>query len=99
MLGAFAFEEGGRTYTCKPATHDTPPEGTWWWFSVSNDSQRYAPFEAAPGDTQRTVRARIVTWYERHLWVRSQPAVPHERYRRPGRPGTGPTTPPKASDS
>jgi len=96
MLGAFTFEEGGRTYTCKPETRDTPPEGTWWWFSVSNDSQRYAPFEAASSDTQRTVRARIVAWYERRLWVRAQPVVPRERYGRPGKPATAPATPPKA---
>ena len=95
MLGAFTFEEGGRTYTCTPEKRATP-EGTWWWFSVSNDSQRYAPFEAASRDTQRTVRARIVAWYERRLWVRAQPVVPRERFGRPRKPAAAPVVPPKA---
>jgi hypothetical protein len=96
MLGPFTFEEGGRTYSCTSEKRTTTPEGTWWWFAVSNDSQRYAPFEAAAGDTQRTVRARIVAWYERRVWVRAQPVVPRERFGRPGKPAAVPVAPPKA---
>jgi hypothetical protein len=86
MLGAFTFEEGGRTYTCAPEQRASTLEGTWWWFTVSNDSQRYAPFEAAASDTQRTVKARIVAWYEHRVWVRAQPPAPRERFGRPGKP-------------
>ncbi len=87
MLGAFTFESGGRTYSVAPAKVAEPLSGTWWWFDVSNDSNRYAAFEVAKGDTEHTVRARIVEWYERRLWVRAQPAVPRERFgRSPGRP-------------
>ena len=96
MLGAFTFEEGGRTYTCAPEKGPAPLEGPWWWFGVSNDSSRYAPFEAAASDTQRTVRARIVAYYERRLWVRAQPVVPRERFGRPGKPAAAPAAPPKA---
>ena len=86
MLGAFTFEEGGRKYACAPETRAAPLEGTWWWFDVANDSNRYAAFEASPGDTHRSVRERIVAWYERRLWVRSQPPTHPERPGRPGRP-------------
>jgi hypothetical protein len=96
VLGAFTFEEGGRTYCCAPEQRATMPDGTWWWFTVSNDSQRYAPFEVASSDTQRTVRARIVAWYERRVWVRAQPVAPRERFGRPNKPAAAPVVPPKA---
>jgi len=93
MIGAFTFEQDGRTYTCTAEERKAPPAGTWWWFSVSSDQQRYAPFEAASGDTQHTVKARIVAYYERRLWVRAQPVVPRERFGRPGKPAAAPVTP------
>ena len=84
MIGAFTFVEGGRTFTCAPETRESHLGGTWWWFTVSNDSNRYAAFEAAPGDTQHSVRTRMVAWYERRLWLRSQPEPPRDQ--RVGRP-------------
>ena len=86
MIGAFTFEQNGRTYACAAEKRTTPPAGTWWWFSVSHDQQRYAPFEAAAGDTQRSIRERIVAYYEHRVWVRAQPVVPRERFGRPGKP-------------
>jgi hypothetical protein len=85
-IGAFTFEQGGRSYKCTAEKRDTPPAGTWWWFTVSSDPQRYAPFEADAGDTQQSIRSRIVAYYERRLWVRAQPAVPHQHFGRPGKP-------------
>lgn len=86
VLAAFTFEEGGRTYECTPETRGNPPRGAWWWFTVSNDSQRYARFEAAAGDTRSSVRARIVEYYEHRVWVRAQPVVPRQPFRKPGKP-------------
>lgn len=86
MVGAFTFEQDGRTYVCTTEERKTPPAGTWWWFAVSSDPQRYAPFEAVAGDTQRSIRSRIVAYYEHRLWVRAQPVVPRERFGRPGKP-------------
>jgi len=80
MLGAFSFEEGGRTYECTPEERGDPSRGSWWWFTVSDDSQRYARFEATAEDTRSSVRARIVEYYEHRLWVRAQPVVKHQRY-------------------
>ena len=56
------------------------------WFTVSNDSQRYARFEAAAGDTRSFVRARIVEYYEDRMWVRTQPVVPRRRFGHPAEP-------------
>ncbi len=49
MIGAFTFEQDGRTYTCSPEK-SAAPGGTWWWFAVSRDSHRYAPFQAPTRD-------------------------------------------------
>jgi hypothetical protein len=98
MIGAFTFEEGGRTYRCAPESRASLVEGTWWWFEVSNDANRYAAFATAASDTQKSVRARIVEWYERRLFVRSQPAVPPERFAgRPRKPGTAAPAAPAAA--
>ena len=80
MLEAFTFEEGGRTYVCTPGERGDSSGGSWWWFTVSDDLQRYAKFEVAAGDTQSSVRARIVEYYEHRLWVRAQPPVQRQRY-------------------
>jgi hypothetical protein len=72
MVGEIEFEEDGRTYTCRlegpiraavarPAAADSG--GPWWWFGVSGDPQRYAPFHGAADDTMASVRTRIVTYY------------------------------------
>jgi hypothetical protein len=90
-LAAFTFEEGGRTYECTPEELGNPSRGIWWWFRVSNDPQRYARFEAAAGDTQGSVRARIVACYEHRMWVRAQPVEPRQRF---GRPVKSPAPPP-----
>jgi len=86
MLAAFTFEEGGRTYECTPEERGDPSRGPWWWFTVSNDSHRYARFEAAEGDTRKSVRARIVEYYEHRMWVRAQPAVLRKHFGRPVKP-------------
>lgn len=86
MVGAFTFEQGGRTYTCTAEEGKAAPAGTWWWFAVSHDQQRYAPFEAVAGETQHSVRSRIIAYYEHRLWARAQPAVPRARFGGPGKP-------------
>ena len=82
---SFTFIENERTYTCVReglrGAHDDP----WWWFSVSSDDRhRYAPFRAEPGDTEATVRPRVVAYYEDLLVRRSAPAEPRWRGRGQG---------------
>ena len=94
MLKAFTFEEGGRTYECTPVNRGDPPGGVWWWFTVSDDSQRYARFKTAAGDTRSSVRARIVEYYEHRLWVRAQPVVKRGPFGRAAKEPS-PSEPPK----
>jgi len=90
MLSPFTFEHGGRSYTCTPEKGSGTLNGTWWWFNVSYDQQRYAPFEYAKGDTQSSVQSRIIAYYEHRLWAREQPTLPRNGMARPGRPaGSG----------
>ena len=67
MIGTrdgFAFVESGRTYTCRIAASHRGPTERWWWFDVSGDRSRYAPFRAAADDTEASVRSRMVAYYE-----------------------------------
>lgn len=91
MIGALEFEEGGRVYACK--VDDTPGArlASFWWFTVSGDGSRYAPFRADPSDTPDNVRARIVEYYLNHLARRSMPTEP-----RPGGWGRRPAAAPPA---
>ena len=97
-LGAFTFEEGGRTYECTPEVRGDPSRGSWWWFTVSNDPQRYARFEVAAGDTRSSVRARIVEYYDHRAWVRAQPEVPRQRFGHPMKPPAAPPPPAPAPE-
>ena len=87
FVGAFEFEEGGRLYRCCVEGERSARSGAWWWFDVSGDAQRYAPFHPEPGDTKNSVRARIVDYYNALLARRAMPPTPrHGPGRRPGQP-------------
>ena len=88
MIGGFSFEHAGREYTCTVEERRAAPAGKWWWFAVSRDQQRYAPFEASSGDTDKSVRARIIAYYENLLEVRARPTVPRQHWARKGKPET-----------
>lgn len=86
MLKPFEFTDAHRHYTCTVETMTGTDEG-WWWFAVSHDSQRYAPFRAERGDTQATVRERIVAFYTNRLFHLAQPPRRGAQFgSRPGRP-------------
>lgn len=86
MTQGFTFEHGDRSFVCTVEKRTAPPAGMWWWFAVSKDQQRYAPFEAADGDTQASVRARIAAYYDHLLRERAKPPEPRHQFSRPGRP-------------
>jgi len=70
-----AFTDKDRTFTCLVAPRRPAESTLWWWFSVSGgNTARYAPFVAAPDDTDDSVRMRILTYYEDHLSRRMAPA-------------------------
>lgn len=86
---SFSFIENDRTYTCIREGLRGAQDDPWWWFSVSSDDRhRYAPFRAEPGDTEATVRPRVVAYYEDLLVRRAAPAEP--RWRGRGNQGAKP---------
>ena len=74
-IEAFEFEHDGRTYICTPEARAGGKKEMWWWFRVSGDAQRYAPFEVVAGESKDAVAKRIVTWHATMLERRSAPAV------------------------
>ena len=85
MKEAFDFEDAGRTFACRIEAARSPNAAAWWWFSVSNDSQRYAPFCSDASDTEDSVRSRIIAFYENRLARRD---APREPWRRPEKPAS-----------
>jgi hypothetical protein len=83
---AFEFEHDGRRFSCTVEQRRSARPESWWWFVVSTEDQhRYAPFQAAKGDTESSVRDRIVAYYDDLLARRAAPAQSYWR-RGPGRP-------------
>lgn len=75
MIKGFEFKDGSSTYTCTVESRAGDPADAWWWFAVTGDQQRYAPFRAAKSDTQGSVRERIVAYYENRRFQLTQPTV------------------------
>jgi len=92
MIDGFDFEEEGRTFTCKVEAPRANRPQAWWWFSVSGDGQRYAPFPAVPEDTRESVQARIVKYYTDLVTRRSMPAEARTQWWQRGKK-TEPTQP------
>lgn len=74
---SFNFEEGGRAYSCRVEQRNALADA-WWWFRVSGDTRRYAPFRAAANDTTSGIQSRITVYYRevaaRHQAMRYLPA-------------------------
>ena len=73
MTEAFGFTEGSRTYTCSAEARAGGRSERWWWFQVSGDRHRYAPFHADATDSPLDVRQRIVNYYDELLERRGLP--------------------------
>jgi hypothetical protein len=85
MLSEFQFVDDGRTFTCKVEKPRAPRTESWWWFGVSGDGHRYAPFQADAKDTQKSVQARIVAYYNEHLARRAAPAMQRQHWSQRGK--------------
>jgi hypothetical protein len=91
---ALQFDHEGRTYDCiveRASSRDGRGRAGavgdgWWWFGVTGDRQRYAPFHDAKDDTAAQVQERIVTYYENLVARRAMPSVRPGGGRRVGRP-------------
>ena len=86
MIKGFDFEDGGRSYSCTVEERQGASVESWWWFTVSDDLQRYAPFQASRGDTRGSVQERIVKYYTDLLFRRSQPVEPRSHWAQRNRP-------------
>jgi hypothetical protein len=67
MIEAFQFEDSGRTYECSVEAPRNAPKEARWWVSISDDRQRYSPFETASSDTKSNVKARVIAFYNHRL--------------------------------
>ena len=94
MIKGFEFTDGDLTYTCTVEKRRSPGAEPWWWFGVSGDGHRYAPFQATAGDTQESVRSRIVSYYKEHLVRKAAPAPTRQHWASRGKGGAA--TPPAA---
>ena len=95
MIGGFCFIHDSRTYTCQPEEIQGERGECWWWFTVSRDGNRYAPFRALARDTRASIQSRIVEYYANHLAHRSMPD--REHWARRDRSGAGAAKPAAAA--
>ena len=72
MIKGFEFTEGTRTYICTVEQQKGADEA-WWWFAVTGDAQRYAPFRAVSDDTRGSVQKRVLAFYNNRLFQLTQP--------------------------
>lgn len=80
MIAGFDFTDSGRSYSCKIEDRGTElGRTTWWWFGVSGDRSRYAPFVASTEDTEMSVRQRIVAYYDN---LAERRGIPFSRFPR-----------------
>ena len=90
MMKEFEFVDAGRKFYCSvevPGQTGMPP---WWWFRLDTGTgTRYAPFEASPTDTKKSVQARIVAYHAQLLAIEARPA-----YQRPAWKKPEPSSPP-----
>jgi hypothetical protein len=63
MLQPFTFEADDRVFACQIEQGRTPVAQAWWWFSVSGESHRFAPFQPLADDTEDSVQFRILSYY------------------------------------
>jgi hypothetical protein len=83
-----------RHYSCAVRVLRGTDDG-WWWFTVSGDAQRYAPFQTSVTDTRESVEDRVIAFYANRLFQLSQPSTRTSQWSR--RPAGGDKSPPAAS--
>lgn len=93
MSEAFEFEEGGRTYNCRVERAKGSLTDGWWWFVVTGDSHRYAPFPSAKGDTVNSVKGRILEYHQNRLARRAAPPVARNHWGKPRKDVAAPPAP------
>ena len=78
MTKDFEFVDEGRKFFCSVETPRHAGAPPWWWFRLDHEgSTRYAPFEALPTDTRKSVQARVIAYYTEILAIKARPV--HQR--------------------
>ena len=74
-MDAVQFSDSGRTFTCKTESSTATPGVIWWWIGVSGDAQRYAAFRVEKGDTEASLKPRVIKYYAEVLAIRARPRI------------------------
>lgn len=76
MLQPFTFEADDRLFACQIEQGRSRVAQAWWWFTVSGESHRFAPFQPLAEDTVDSVQFRILNYY-RELVARRSLTLDH----------------------
>jgi hypothetical protein len=72
MVATFTFDADDRAFVCTIETGRAENAQPWWWFTVSGESHRFAPFRPADDDTVESVQNRVLSYYRALLARRAQ---------------------------
>lgn len=78
-IAPFTFDADDRTFVCQIEGGHTPVR-QWWWFTVSGESHRFAPFQPGADDTVGSVQSRILSYYRELVARRSLTLDPRETW-------------------
>ena len=96
-MKAMQFEDVGRTFTCEAGSSPATPGTSWWWLTVSGESQRYAAFRVEPDDTPASLKPRLIAYYAQILVDRERPRITKPTWaQRKTAPAAAPSTEPPA---
>lgn len=89
-MDGLEFQEGERTFKCKAESSPATVGTTWWWITITGESQRYAAFRTQDDDTPLKVKRRVIAFYEELLAARERPREirPHWGQRKAAPPST-----------
>ncbi len=79
MILPFTFEADDRIFACQ-IEGGRARVRQWWWFTVSGEAYRFAPFQASADDTLENVRFRIVSYYRELVARRALSLDPREAW-------------------
>lgn len=77
-LAQFTFEADDRTFVCQIEGRSQLRQ--WWWFTVSGEAHRFAPFQPSAEDTLGSVQSRIMSYYRELVARRALVLDPREAW-------------------
>lgn len=77
IVARFTFEADDRTFACQIEGGQTLVR-QWWWFTVSGETHRFAPFQPSAEDTLGGVQSRILSYYRELVARRALVIDPRE---------------------